>query len=465
MRNTVRWAVIVAAVLMLRVGAFAQVGEVETVRMTVHPASPPVPALRYTFRPDIVKETPGNAADLYKEVAAEIGDLPDEVGKWRQLPPDQLPIEQVRAVLDEYLPPERWEKLVAASLCRQIDWETDLRQKGMSVLLPHLRPARDLARLIALRAQVQIRDGDYAQTVETLAVGFALAEDVQSDSLVVAMLVGEGINRLMLEQVRAMQQLDNAPNLYWALADLPQPLVRFHEAMRRERRVAEFTFPALRQARHGELDEKAFRQLVGQMAGMIGPAAGLDAETGPDIAEGIEATVEAAIAPAREYFTKHGWTEQRIDEVPRHQLVGLYMIDMFDAAYDDVVKWTALPYWVGFERLRAQWDAREIPADGRMNLLMMFMPPFSRAWTTAVERDRELAAMQIVEGLRAYAAGHDGRLPESLDALTDTPASLDPSTGKPFGYRVEGRTATIESPPLAGGGRKGLRYEMTIALE
>ncbi len=466
MRHVVRWAAILAAVVMLPVVGFAQEQEAETVRMTVHPASPPVPALRYTFRPDLTLETSGNAATLYKEVATEIGDLPDEVEEWRQLPPDQLPIEQVRGLLDEYLPPQRWEKLVAASLCREVDWEVGLRQKGMQALLPHLRSVRDLTRLIALRAQVQMRDGDYASAVATLTVGFKLAEDVQSDPLLIEAVVAEGINRLMLEHVGMLQRMDNAPNLYWALADLPRPLVSIHEAVRRERHVAEFTFPALRRVRSGEeITEEEFHLIMGRLAGVISPLQP-DHKPDADESERIAAATAMAIAPARAYFRKQGWTERQLDDLAEYELVARYMIETYDAAYDDLIKWTLLPYWHGFERLREQAErpGARIEIDMRSNVLMVFTPPFSRAWMRSVALDRELAAMQIVEGLRAYAAANDGQLPDSLEDLADTPAPLDPSTGQPFGYRVEGRTAVIESPLMAGGGKE-LRYEVTVVAE
>jgi hypothetical protein len=36
-------------------------------------------------------------------------------------------------------------------------------------------------------------------------------------------------------------------------------------------------------------------------------------------------------------------------------------------------------------------------------------------------------------------------LPESLDAIKEVPvATIDPMSGKPFGYRVEGRTVKID---------------------
>ena len=53
--------------------------------------------------------------------------------------------------------------------------------------------------------------------------------------------------------------------------------------------------------------------------------------------------------------------------------------------------------------------------------------------------------MKIIEAIRYYAAVHDGKLPESLGAIKEIPvATDDPMTGKPLGYKVEGRTAIID---------------------
>jgi hypothetical protein len=53
--------------------------------------------------------------------------------------------------------------------------------------------------------------------------------------------------------------------------------------------------------------------------------------------------------------------------------------------------------------------------------------------------------MKIIEAIRYYAAVHDGRPPDSLEAIKEVPvAPTDPMTGKPFGYKVEGRTAIVD---------------------
>ena len=64
--------------------------------------------------------------------------------------------------------------------------------------------------------------------------------------------------------------------------------------------------------------------------------------------------------------------------------------------------------------------------------------------------DRKLDVAQIIEAVRLYAAGHGGSLPASLDAITEAPAPLDPATGKPYNYKVNGTTATLTAPAPPG---------------
>ena len=58
--------------------------------------------------------------------------------------------------------------------------------------------------------------------------------------------------------------------------------------------------------------------------------------------------------------------------------------------------------------------------------------------------------MQNIEAIRLYAAGHDGSLPPSLEAITEAPVPIDPATGKSFDYKVDGSTATLTAPAPPG---------------
>lgn len=77
--------------------------------------------------------------------------------------------------------------------------------------------------------------------------------------------------------------------------------------------------------------------------------------------------------------------------------------------------------------------------------------------------DANVAALESIEALRHYAAGHDGRLPAQLGDITDIQVPNDPATGKPFAYRVEGSKAILKpSVPKGGMPLHSTRYEIAV---
>jgi hypothetical protein len=78
--------------------------------------------------------------------------------------------------------------------------------------------------------------------------------------------------------------------------------------------------------------------------------------------------------------------------------------------------------------------------------------------------DANVAALECVEAMRHFAAGHDGQLPAQLGDITDIQVPNDPATGKPFIYRVEGSKAILEpSVPKGGMPLHSTRYEIAVA--
>lgn len=78
--------------------------------------------------------------------------------------------------------------------------------------------------------------------------------------------------------------------------------------------------------------------------------------------------------------------------------------------------------------------------------------------------DGTVATLECIEGLRHFAAGHDGRLPAQLSELADIQIPNDPVTQKPFAYRAEGPKAILEvSAPEGGTLRDATRYEIAVA--
>jgi hypothetical protein len=86
---------------------------------------------------------------------------------------------------------------------------------------------------------------------------------------------------------------------------------------------------------------------------------------------------------------------------------------------------------------------------GPFALFAMLFPALISARTAEVRLDRRVAMLRIVEAVRLYAAGHGGKLPDSIDAIKEVPIPLDPVTGDPFTLKIEGDVATLV-PPDAG---------------
>ena len=61
---------------------------------------------------------------------------------------------------------------------------------------------------------------------------------------------------------------------------------------------------------------------------------------------------------------------------------------------------------------------------------------------------RKIQMLRIVEAVRDYLASHEGKLPKTLDDIKDVPIPVDALTDQPFLWKVDGKVATLKSPPL-----------------
>jgi len=93
-----------------------------------------------------------------------------------------------------------------------------------------------------------------------------------------------------------------------------------------------------------------------------------------------------------------------------------------------------------------------------------FLPHIIKLCRARGQLERRIALLRHVEALRLYAAEHDGKLPARLSDIP-VPLPVDPFSGKPFDYTVEGTTAHLrgESPSGEGSKARGaIHYEVMI---
>src|SRR5262249_26478943 len=109
------------------------------------------------------------------------------------------------------------------------------------------------------------------------------------------------------------------------------------------------------------------------------------------------------------------------------------------------------------------WQARtvfesipSIPKDKETPFTLL-VAQYGKVKAAQARLDQRIGLLRCVEALRMYAAQHYGKLPAEVNGL-HLPLPVHPATGKPFSYKLEGKTAHLHGEPLG----VLVRYEVTI---
>jgi hypothetical protein len=435
-------------------------------RLRITPMAPVRPAMKYRLLPSLLDQTPGNAAQLYLLGASQVptvDELNNRIDNWLQADLTALPRKEIDDALGdkkvEYCA-RFFEKAARREVCH---WETTYKTEGYEALLPHLLGMRNGMRMIALRARLQIADGDFAGALHSMQTGMGAAQHLNNEAVLIQQLVSAAIARMMLDDVTEWVGRENSPNLYWALAELPRPFNDVTRTLDNERFGLQFSFPELRDLENGITPEqwqvvmKRFPQMLQWDGGKseIRKAA----EMGP-------AVLAIRLYPqAKKYFIEKGMPKDKVEAMPVQLALARYLVQSFQEESDEVLKWSVLPYWQAREQMMAaEQAAQQAQARGEAGPLGWMVASVRNARGKLVLLDRRIASLQCVEGIRAYAATHDGKLPDSLADLVETPAPLDPVTNQPFAYELKGDTGVLNVPPIGDGlPDRGWKYEITIA--
>jgi len=196
-----------------------------TVEMTLHAAKVSPPTKQYTLLPKADEQTDTDAAPLYEKALQFFPSdyQMEEVEQWLKTPPDKLPFNQVQSVLQQLEPILKLHK--QAAKCKHCDWpywdEDDFTENS--------RKHRRLVYFHALKVRLLIAQSRYDEAIGSAQTGFAMAKHLGQGSELVHGLFGIGIAAYMCRQLEAFIQRPDAPNLYQALRDLPQPFIDLTE--------------------------------------------------------------------------------------------------------------------------------------------------------------------------------------------------------------------------------------------
>ncbi len=349
---------------------------VHTMELTLHPQGEPRPALKHRLLPDEFDMLDGNAAIYYlkalgfleqdpardrlRQLYKSAADKARREGKpegeappygWLSMTPAELPLDEVKDFLKitSFQP----QYMREAARRRTFDVDRNLREveNPIAYLLPEIQSMRELARMQALRCKVAIAEGRLDDALAILGQQYALGWHLGQDEFLVSNLVGIACASIAWDDALYLVQQPDAPNLYWAVASLPDPFIDCRRALAVERQLVYLQFKLLREVDDTLRPAGYWQDFITRLAP---PFASFSRDFGmpwtvddPESARALlVAFVAGAYPGAKRYLVEEcGMDSQQVDAYPTAQVVFLAMVRFYDEARDDYFKWAHLPFW------------------------------------------------------------------------------------------------------------------------
>ncbi len=428
--------------------------------LTLSPRRIETLALRYPLLPPYLERTDANASPMYHRSLSELKmmaerliqpNLWDNVSGWSSTPLDKLPQDKVRETLDAFRGTFKYAEIAARRT--HCDWGLPLKEKKediFAILLPEIQDIRSIARLLALKARLEIARGEHDQALRTFQTAYMVALHTAEGPFLICDLVGNANASILHNQVITFISSPNAPNLYWSLTALPRPLIDLRDAIELEASGVYYYFPQLLAAKTKTLTAQQWEAELDSFIDKFERS--IELIGGQVEVEEIKKRLNREEILARSVEAKAGLImlghpKDAAKQMPKAQAILLYTALIFDHFRDDLFKWSYVPYPRGREefrkarqRLTEHSDEAEI-----VPVASTILPAIDRAVTSVTLRQREVEVMRIVEALRDYAAEHGNKFPESLADIKSVPIPDNPMTGKPFNYRLDGEDAVLET--------------------
>ncbi len=425
------------------------------IRLKVRPMAAPKPALKYQLLPELREMNPGNPIHEYTRCFAEQTNFwttKQQIEKreqWQSMPLKDLPLDRKfgRGPLDR------------ADYAARMDapnWQMLLKLKsdGVATLLPDIQQLRNLGGALKVRFRFEVAEGRFEDALVTAKTMFALSRHLSEHPTMICDLVGIAIATLAIGPLEEMIQQPGSPNLYWALTDLPHPFIDIRKGLQGERLWTETEFAGLTDRE--PMSDRELQRIVQRLLKDFQFQSGSTKDSQRNFKDEVKKRLanEDHLLAARNRLAAYGLTEGKTKEFPPLQIILLDEKIQLEAQRDEKAKAMALPYWQAEPILRAAHQSKKPRPDW---LLPELFGSYDKVKMAQTRLDQRFALLRCVEALRLYAAEHAGKLPSKLEDI-DLPLPVDPATGKPFAYKVEGETGHLHGARLIN----QVRYEVTI---
>jgi hypothetical protein len=294
------------------------------IRLTVQPMPAPKPALRYLLLPELREMTPGNPIPNY-----------------------------LRCILDQDFTSDqeilRRSALRAADRAARMekpDWQIllQLKAEGLNLLLPDLQKMRQLAAALQQRFREEVAQGRLDDAIRTAKTMFALSRHVGEHPCVIGDLVAIAIATITLGPLEEMLEQPGCPNLYWALTNLPNPLISLSKGLEGERIMIRSELRDLDDREPMSKDQ--IDKLIVHLDKLLRLENGVDKKLKNARVWLKERTGnEEIVRAARHSLVEYGLPEQRVQRFPADQVILLDARRQYEEHRDEEMKLMSLPTW------------------------------------------------------------------------------------------------------------------------
>lgn len=431
------------------------------VRMTVRPTAAPKPAMKYHLLPEVREMNPGNAMQWYVRCFAEQRNFffgkegVAQRNQYRAMTLAELKAAKLGGYGGSALTQADW-----AARLDHCDWEVlrRVQSDGLDMTQPELGHLKILAASLQVRFRIDVANGNFDDAVRSAKTMFALARHLGDYPAVAANLAGVSFAQLALDALEEMVQQPGCPNFYWALTDLPSPLVDLRKGMQGDRSLVDAELRALRA--DGPMTAAQLEEFVSRLSGGLGFAREQAGQEPRSLRAALATLVKdpARVQAAHKRLVAVEGVSAVFQKFDPVQIILLDEKRDFEALRDERLKLLGLHLW----EMDALTGGTE-PGAGGDGLFADLLPRIVEARRSQGRLEQRLALLRHVEALRLYAADHKTTVPSAL-ADIGVPLPADPFTGKPFSYKADGPTVHLSGGQSRDDGKSpaGIRYAVTI---
>jgi len=440
--------------------------------LVVEPAEEPRPALRYRFYPAKQDLRPTSAMLFFARAAILFQERPEESREkwgspeWQEKghpdgPSDEelaQAVSQLELVFNE---------LHTLAMSEDLSWGDRMRDlrgfDSFSYMLPAVPKARRLAEVLRLKVRHQLNGRDFNAAIVSIQSGIRLAEFVGQGEINIHHLVAIRCAEEMQASIREAISTSGCPNLYWALASIPRPLISTTDCIQWESTDLGRIVPALEDARTEQWTpdtaERKWTQVWNDLARFSNLTLSLSV-TGEilndphDSPSSPDSLIEQRSPAARSRLIAAGISEERLDAMPIKQMLLADASYIFQEIVEDHAKGFLLPPAIG----NSVRDAAEGRLEGLLKrgqeasfgtmIARKLLPASIQAERAELTINMRHHRLMTVEAIRMHAAEHRGEFPKHLNSLHLVPAMFDPYNSKPFDYDIASGNG-VQTAPLS----------------